>query len=81
MEEEKKYQLSLQQTVSKRPGSIHDAVFGGVVEGGPNYRNVMIVPLCLWTDANFTKARLDRNHFLDDENTNRSRCPLDSFSI
>lgn len=40
---EKEFDTVLQNTASQRQGSItsvHDAVFGDVTEGGPNYRSV-----------------------------------------
>lgn len=50
---EKEFDTVLQNTASQRQGSItsvHDAVFGDVTEGGPNYRSVCQMPsflLCL----------------------------------
>lgn len=35
--------LALDHTISHRRGSVHDAVFGDVTEGGPNYRDVSVV--------------------------------------
>lgn len=40
---EEEFDIALQNTASRRQGSIasiHDAVFGDVTEGGPNYRSV-----------------------------------------
>lgn len=40
---EEEFDMALQNTASRRHGSmasIHDAVFGDVTEGGPNYRSV-----------------------------------------
>lgn len=73
---EKKQDLALDHFISRRQGSvvsIHDAVFGDVVEGGPNYRNVGKLARTRThhyvADTN-GEGWLDWNSLFDDEDPN-----------
>lgn len=59
-----------------------DAVFGEVVEGGPNYRNVCLpTPYPLEYLINNTTGQLDRILDLDDEDSDRSWCAVHSCGV
>lgn len=71
------------------PTQTHDAVFGEITEGGPNYRNVSTL-LFPWLslgsrlrilDTNKQPGRLAWNCRSHDEDSNRSRCPVHSSSL
>lgn len=63
----------------------HDAVFGEVTEDGPNYRNVsLLFPFWRFLFSLFLTSMsgwVVRDCRFDDENPDRLRCSLYSFSL
>lgn len=60
----------------------HDAVFGEITEGGPNYRNVStVVPSLAWMLNSMLSGWMDRHGCFDDEDSDRAWRPLYPFRV